>query len=148
MTRAEQKKRGLRNQFGLKGLYNILKLLRMWSSSTLSSFQSANDLYRFRRRCNEAVEHPTFDKFILLLIALNCITLAMERPSIPSDSPERLFLSISNDLFTVLFLIEMSLKVVAQGGFAQYFESGWNIMDGILVLISVVDQVISVFMNR
>lgn len=103
---------------------------------------------RFRKRCNAFVEYPAFDRFILLLIALNCITLAMERPSIPPDSAERYFLAVSNDLFTVLFLIEMSLKVVAQGGFAQYFESGWNIMDGVLVLISVVDQVISVFMNR
>jgi hypothetical protein len=72
----------------------------------------------------------------------------MERPSIPPDSVERYFLSVSNDVFTVLFLIEMSLKVVAQGGFAQYFESGWNIMDGVLVLISVVDQIMSVFMSR
>jgi voltage-dependent calcium channel T type alpha-1G len=94
------------------------------------------------------VEYPAFDRCILFLIALNCITLAMERPSIPPDSLERYFLSVSNDLFTVLFLCEMSIKVLAIGGFAQYFKSGWNVMDGILVIVSVVDQIISVFMNR
>ena len=72
----------------------------------------------------------------------------MERPSIPPDSEERQLLNISNDLFTVLFLIEMSLKVVAIGGFQQYFRSGWNVMDGTLVTVSVIDQIISVFMHR
>ena len=94
------------------------------------------------------MEHPAFDKVILLLIAMNCITLAMERPSIPPDSNERFFLSVSNDIFTILFLGEMSVKVVALGGFSQYFKSGWNVMDGILVFVSVIDQIISVFMNR
>lgn len=103
---------------------------------------------RFRHRCLVIVKHPAFDKIILLFIALNCITLAMERPSIPDDSLERAILSISNDLFTVLFLAEMSLKVIALGGFAQYFKSGWNIMDGVLVSVSVVDQIMSLFMSR
>ncbi|CAG7727553.1 unnamed protein product [Allacma fusca] len=102
---------------------------------------------KFRQLCISIVEYGAFDRFILLLIALNCITLAMERPSIPPDSFERQFLAISNDLFTVLFLIEMSLKVTALGGLQQYFKSGWNIMDGGLVFVSVVDQIISVFMN-
>lgn len=104
--------------------------------------------FRFRHRCIVIVKHPVFDKIVLLFIALNCITLAMERPSIPPDSIERQILSISNDLFTVLFLAEMSLKVIACGGFQQYFKSGWNVMDGVLVSVSVVDQVMSLFMSR
>ncbi|ODM88419.1 Voltage-dependent T-type calcium channel subunit alpha-1H [Orchesella cincta] len=102
---------------------------------------------RFRHRCLVIVKHPMFDKVILLFIAFNCITLAMERPTIPPDSLERHFLAVSNDIFTVLFLAEMSLKVIALGGFAQYFKSGWNVMDGVLVSVSVVDQVMSFFMS-
>ncbi|XP_021945092.2 voltage-dependent T-type calcium channel subunit alpha-1G isoform X3 [Folsomia candida] len=102
---------------------------------------------KFRQRCHAIVEYPAFDRFILLLIALNCITLAMERPSIPPNSGEKYFLLVSNDIFTVMFLCEMSIKVVAVGGFQQYFKSGWNVMDGILVIVSVVDQIISVFMS-
>lgn len=94
------------------------------------------------------MSHPVFDKVVLLFIAFNCITLAMERPSIPNESLERQILSISNDLFTVLFLVEMSLKVIALGGFQQYFKSGWNVMDGVLVSVSVVDQIMSLFMSR
>lgn len=83
---------------------------------------------------------------VLLFIGLNCITLAMERPNIPPDSGERLFLSTANYVFTAVFAIEMFVKVVSSGmvyGFDPYFSSGWNIMDGSLVLISIIDLLMS-----
>lgn len=52
-----------------------------------------------------------FDNIVLLFIALNCITLAMERPNIPPDSKERAFLSSANYVFTVVFAVEMFIKV-------------------------------------
>lgn len=52
-----------------------------------------------------------FDNIVLLFIALNCITLAMERPNIPPDSKERAFLSSANYVFTVVFAVEMLIKV-------------------------------------
>ena len=42
---------------------------------------------------------------------MNCITLAMERPNIPPDSHERFFLSTCNYIFTVVFTVEMFVKV-------------------------------------
>ena len=66
----------------------------------------------------------------------------MERPHIPPNSLERLFLSVANYVFTAVFGIEMLLKVIAAGlfyGEKAYFTSGWNIMDGLLVTISIVD---------
>lgn len=77
---------------------------------------------------------------------MNCITLAMERPNIPPDSAERLFLFVCNYIFTVVFTVEMFVKVVATGmcyGPNAYFTSGWNIMDGSLVIISIVDLMMS-----
>ncbi len=53
----------------------------------------------------------------------------MERPSIPPESGEKYFLLVSNDIFTVLFFCEMSIKVTAMGGFAQYFKSGKFVID-------------------
>jgi voltage-dependent calcium channel T type alpha-1G len=81
-----------------------------------------------------------------MFIALNCITLAMERPNIPPNCKERYFLSTANYVFTVVFAIEMFIKVVAAGmfyGSDAYFTSGWNIMDGSLVTISIVDILMS-----
>ncbi len=83
-----------------------------------------------------------FDFGILFFIGLNCITLAMERPSIPPESGERLFLNIVNNLFSAIFAVEMFIKVVAKGcikGSEAYFKDGWNIMDGTLVIVSVIN---------
>ncbi|KAG8268299.1 low voltage-gated calcium channel activity protein [Homalodisca vitripennis] len=100
----------------------------------------------FRLSCARFVGRKWFDNAVLLFIALNCITLAMERPNIPPDSPERLFLSSANYVFTVVFAIEMFVKVVATGMFYgedAYFMSGWNVMDGLLVIISIIDLLLS-----
>ncbi|XP_037808576.1 voltage-dependent T-type calcium channel subunit alpha-1G isoform X5 [Lucilia sericata] len=101
---------------------------------------------RFRRICIWFVNQKWFDNVVLLFIALNCITLAMERPNIPPYSTERLFLSTANYVFTAVFTLEMIIKVVATGMFYgpdAYFTSGWNIMDGSLVTISIIDLLMS-----
>jgi len=67
--------------------------------------------YRFRGLCKKLVDKKWFDNVILLFIALNCITLAMERPNIPPDSTERMFLSTANYIFTLVFAVEMFVKV-------------------------------------
>ncbi|XP_072749340.1 ca[2+]-channel protein alpha[[1]] subunit T isoform X3 [Anoplolepis gracilipes] len=97
---------------------------------------------RFRIFCQWFVNQKWFDNVVLLFIGLNCITLAMERPNIPPDSRERVFLASANYLFTAVFAIEMFVKVVATSmlyGPDAYFTSGWNIMDGSLVIISIID---------
>lgn len=66
---------------------------------------------RFRILCRLFVEQKWFDNVVLLFIGLNCITLAMERPNIPPDSRERVFLSTANYVFTGVFAIEMFVKV-------------------------------------
>lgn len=68
-------------------------------------------LFRFRKFCKWLVEQKYFDNVILLFIALNCITLAMERPNIPPTSSERFFLATANYVFTVVFAAEMFVKV-------------------------------------
>jgi voltage-dependent calcium channel T type alpha-1G len=102
---------------------------------------------RFRRFCTWFVTRQWFDNVILLFIALNCITLAMERPNIPPSSTERVFLATANYVFTAVFAVEMLLKVVAAGMFYgpnAYFTSGWNIMDGSLVVISIIDLLMTI----
>ncbi|XP_042168259.1 voltage-dependent T-type calcium channel subunit alpha-1I-like, partial [Oncorhynchus tshawytscha] len=88
-----------------------------------------------------------FDHIILLFIFLNCITIALERPDIQTHSTERVFLSVSNHIFTVIFIAEMTVKVVAQGlysGEAVYLKSSWNVLDGLLVFVSLLDILVSI----
>ncbi len=52
----------------------------------------------------------------------------------------------SNYLFTFIFAIEMVFKIVANGfyiGSTAYLKSGWNKMDGFLVIISLIDVAVT-----
>lgn len=106
---------------------------------------------RFRQRCVRITEHETFDYVVLIFISLNCITLACERPRIPPWSAERELLNAANYVFTLVFAVEMLLKVVAKGLWYSsdaYFKSGFNIMDGILVFVSLFDLTLSMIAQR
>ncbi|XP_013787213.2 voltage-dependent T-type calcium channel subunit alpha-1H-like, partial [Limulus polyphemus] len=101
---------------------------------------------RLRQLCEQIADNKNFDYGVLFFITLNCITLAMERPNIPPDSPEREILTASNYVFTAVFAVEMAVKVIAKGlwyGENAYLKSGWNVMDGILVSISLLDFILS-----
>ncbi|XP_050959368.1 voltage-dependent T-type calcium channel subunit alpha-1H isoform X2 [Labeo rohita] len=99
---------------------------------------------KFRMMCQRLISHKMFDHVVLVFIFLNCITIALERPSIPQS--ERKFLIISNYVFTVIFVAEMTVKVVALGfcaGKHSYLQSTWNVLDGVLVFVSLVDILVS-----
>uniref|UniRef100_A0A8C0E6Y7 Calcium voltage-gated channel subunit alpha1 H n=1 Tax=Balaenoptera musculus TaxID=9771 RepID=A0A8C0E6Y7_BALMU len=101
---------------------------------------------RFRISCQKIIAHKMFDHVVLVFIFLNCITIALERPDIDPGSTERVFLSISNYIFTAIFVAEMMVKVVALGlvsGEHAYLQSSWNILDGLLVLVSLVDIIVA-----
>uniref|UniRef100_A0A669CWL4 Voltage-dependent T-type calcium channel subunit alpha n=1 Tax=Oreochromis niloticus TaxID=8128 RepID=A0A669CWL4_ORENI len=101
---------------------------------------------KFRLLCQSIIAHKLFDYVVLAFIFLNCITVALERPKILQGSLERLFLTISNYIFTAIFVGEMTLKVVSMGlylGETAYLRSSWNILDGFLVFVSLIDIVVS-----
>ncbi|XP_070341377.1 voltage-dependent T-type calcium channel subunit alpha-1H isoform X1 [Equus asinus] len=110
---------------------------------------------RFRLSCQKIIAHKLFDHVVLVFIFLNCITIALERPDIDPGSTERAFLSVSNYIFTAIFVAEMMVKVpacpespgvVALGlvsGEHAYLQSSWNVLDGLLVLVSLVDIVVA-----
>ncbi|KAI4822072.1 hypothetical protein KUCAC02_007636, partial [Chaenocephalus aceratus] len=101
---------------------------------------------KLRRWCQSVISHKLFDHVVLIFIFLNCITIALERPGISIESKERKFLSVSNYVFTVIFLAEMAIKVLALGfcfGKQTYLKSSWNVLDGLLVFVSLVDILVS-----
>uniref|UniRef100_A0A7M4FAU4 Calcium voltage-gated channel subunit alpha1 H n=1 Tax=Crocodylus porosus TaxID=8502 RepID=A0A7M4FAU4_CROPO len=101
---------------------------------------------RFRAMCQKVIAHKMFDHVVLVFIFLNCITIALERPDIDPHSTERIFLSVSNYIFTAIFVAEMMVKVVALGFFSgenTYLQSSWNVLDGVLVFVSIIDIIVS-----
>lgn len=106
---------------------------------------------KLRQNCIAFVEHWLFDYGILVFISLNCLTLAMERPKIPPWAFERELLTAANYIFTFIFSVEIAVKVIAKGlwyGQDAYLKSGWNVMDGILVGVSLFDLSLSFFAQK
>ncbi|KAI4819262.1 hypothetical protein KUCAC02_004515 [Chaenocephalus aceratus] len=101
---------------------------------------------RFRIYCQRLIYHKLFDNTVLLFILLSCVTIAMERPAIHNESTERWILNMSRYVFSGVFLVEMLFKVVALGVFFgkdSYCSTSWNVMDGSLVILSVIHIIIS-----
>jgi len=73
------------------------------------------------------------NKFILWIIILNAITIFLQGFEI-----EPLFMKmirIADNLFTVVFLFEMVVKI-REYGFTGYWKSNWNKFDAILILLA------------
>ncbi|KAK7918636.1 hypothetical protein WMY93_009920 [Mugilogobius chulae] len=113
---------------------------------------------RFRIGCNKIITHKMFDHVVLVIISSTASPLpwrARHRPGQCSKSHcsftyERIFLTLSNYIFTSIFVAEMTVKIVALGwcfGDKAYLRSSWNILDGMLVMISVIDILVSLISN-
>ncbi|XP_042720802.1 voltage-dependent T-type calcium channel subunit alpha-1H isoform X1 [Lagopus leucura] len=131
--------------------YRIRKVLEPYKPEWCKSHEDWS-LYlfspqnRFRVMCQKVIAHKMFDHVVLVFIFLNCITIALERPDIDPHSTERIFLSVSNYIFTAIFVVEMMVKVVALGFFSgenTYLQSSWNVLDGVLVFVSIIDIIVS-----
>ena len=70
------------------------------------------------------------EKFILAVILLNAVVIYLQISG--KSSPLLTGLDLS---CTLIFLIEMIVKHL-NGGFKEYWRSGWNRLDGILVILS------------
>lgn len=93
-------------------LFTFSENNRWEQSSQCTLSYSIISLISFRIFCKNVTSMKWFDNVVLLFIALNCITLAMERPNIPPDCIERKFLTTANYIFTAVFAIEMFIKVM------------------------------------
>jgi hypothetical protein len=85
-----------------------------------------------------------FDNFILCCIILSTLCMMMDTPLSPPDAAFTKILRGADRVFAVIFIIEMTVKLLALGiawGEDAYLKSGWNWLDGIVVCVSIVDIV-------
>uniref|UniRef100_A0A3B5MPZ7 Ion transport domain-containing protein n=1 Tax=Xiphophorus couchianus TaxID=32473 RepID=A0A3B5MPZ7_9TELE len=82
------------------------------------------------------VMDPFTDLAITLCIILNTLFMAME--FYPMDKWFSDMLYVGNLVFTAIFTAEMVLKVIALDPY-HYFQVGWNIFDGVIVCLSLIE---------
>ena len=90
-------------------------------------------LSKCQKQLETAVDHSIFQRFILFCILVNTFSMGIEF----HDQPELLtkIVEISNLVFSVIFMVEMVLKLLAYGLF-RYISDGFNVFDGVIVLFS------------
>ena len=102
---------------------------------------------RFRIFINQIVKSQRFDMFILILIAFSSILLALDNPLNDPRSTLAKFLEYSDFVLTALFLAESLMKIIAFGlmfnGEISYLRNGWNIIDFVVVVISIASLLVT-----
>ena len=82
------------------------------------------------------VKSKTFTLFIAFCIGLNTVILALDR--YPANPLYIDLIEYTNQIFYLIFLAEMLMKLVGQGT-KSYFKDAQNIFDMIIVVLSTVD---------
>jgi hypothetical protein len=118
------------------------------SNSIESLNDTADDSYyiipedhKIRQFATTLISHDYFDNSVLVLIIISSISLAIDNPLIDPNSDLKYILTILDLIMTFLFFSEMLLKILSTGFIFQkkaYLKNGWNILDFIIVLISLV----------
>ncbi|ELK28173.1 Sodium channel protein type 1 subunit alpha [Myotis davidii] len=85
---------------------------------------------------NLVVMDPFVDLTITICIVLNTLFMAMEH--YPMTAHFNHVLTVGNLVFTGIFTAEMFLKIIAMDPY-YYFQEGWNIFDGFIVTLSLVE---------
>lgn len=126
--------------------------------SPRSSLYLFSETNRVRVACVKVVNHPWFDRFILLLILLNSIVLAITDWTVIDEDPtsesvgeplaegswRNALLYDTEVIFTALFALEFVLKVVAQGfilGHGAYLRDAWNVLDFVVVITALLTSI-------
>uniref|UniRef100_A0A8C7NB97 Sodium channel protein n=1 Tax=Oncorhynchus kisutch TaxID=8019 RepID=A0A8C7NB97_ONCKI len=90
----------------------------------------------FKGIVNTVVMDPFVDLAITVCIVLNTLFMAMEH--YPMTTEFNHVLSVGNLVFTGIFTAEMCFKLIALDPY-YYFQQGWNIFDGIIVSLSLME---------
>ena len=96
----------------------------------------------WRRWLYEVCCHKFFEVFVLMCTAINIVILASDH--VGSTKTYALATTYINVLITGVFIVEMLLKMTAFS-LRGYFRDSWNRFDFVLVVISAVDALITLF---
>lgn len=84
-----------------------------------------------------ALQDPFFGAFIVVCILLNTVCLAMDE--YPADEHRDLVTEHINTVLTIIFIVEMGLKLAGLG-VKEYCADNYNLFDGGIVLVSLVEM--------
>ncbi len=106
----------------------------LWAKLTKHNF--------LRKYCFRAVESSWFEIGITMLIFSSSLCLALDNPLLDPDSTRVISLRYCDFVFTMLFIAEMVIKILAYGLIFEqtaYLRNSWNVLDFIIVMVSILN---------
>jgi hypothetical protein len=94
---------------------------------------------RLQYYCFKVCSSESFNMFFTFLVIANFIVLCLDR--FPQSLDEEYAVSVFNEVLTFLFLIEMIIRLGGLG-LKQFVKDPINLLDAIIVCISIVDIII------
>eukprot|EP00659_Diplonema_papillatum_P008146 gene8146-12535_t len=96
---------------------------------------------KLRNLLRTLVEHRAFEAGVTLAILASTVTLCLEDPFVPPDTPLAVALRGADVGFAALFAVEAALKIYAYG-FAMHRTAylrrgGWTVLDFVVAVVSV-----------
>ena len=108
-----------------------------------NKWKAINQLNRFERYiiipCYHIVSSTIFEIIIISCIIINTIILAIDHYQISSSL--LMFLNVSNLIFTIIFTIEMILKILAYS-LSSYWLDSFNRFDCFIVILSILEYTV------
>ena len=107
--------------------------VRVWPKGKMNLVKKARSLLKMHAMS------PIFENTMTFCVLLNTIVMSMDRYGIDEETEN--VLNAMNLIFTYIFIYEMATKLLAIGP-KKYVASRWNLLDGGVVLLSIVEIII------
>lgn len=110
-----------------------ISAVRVWPKGILNVVKKARSLLKM------FAMNPLFEHFMTLCVIINTVVMSMDRYGIEESTDK--ILSQMNEVFTYIFIFEMGTKLLAIGP-KKYAASKWNLLDGGVVILSIIELII------
>ena len=114
------------------------------TKKSLGVFTTTNPVRVF---CHKIVDDKQFEYLIMSFILLSSFTMVFESPKAMENQTTADALEAVDMVFTIIFALEMIMKLVAYGLYFEdddsYLKDPWNCMDGFIVVIGIVGKALS-----
>jgi voltage-gated sodium channel len=88
-----------------------------------------------KRLIKELVHSSGFNRFITIVIVINCILFGIE------TYYTSIFISYIQNLILIIYVIELILRWVGKESKKEYFSDGWNYFDIFVILVSCIPDI-------
>jgi len=122
--------------------------LSLESLNSLRVVDAQDALERVRARLREFVQHRFFTAGIASLILLNAVYIGMETELVDDSSDVSLGWYLAELAFTIIFLVELCLRIAAAQDLREFTSDSWNLFDLILVVVSCIDTFVLTTITR